>query len=371
MGSLLLLLIPSLIWPFVAKKLWPHEITWGELAINIAVGLAITSVAFGVSRHISISDTAYQNAPLVSKNSERVSCEHSYTCNCRESCSGSGESRSCSTTCDTCYDHLYDVNWLLNSALGSVKVPRVNRQGTVEPPRYKIAAKDDAMTIPYSYQNYVKSAPDSLFSGAAYTTLKEEFKGVMPAYPENIYDLHYLNRVLAVNLALPEESKWNSELATMLAKTGVSTTANAVVVFANVADRNFGAALRAHWIGAKHNELVVVIGVTDYPEIAWVDVFGWSESELAKVQLRDDVLELKTVDRPAVLALISKTLNNGFVPRSPEDFAYLEDEIELPTWIFVLLLIGSGGLSFGLSMVLASNSITSGYRTRRFRPLRR
>lgn len=373
MGTLLILLLPSIVWPFVAKRLWPHQITFWEMVLHLVAGVLITVAAYHGARYLTLEDTAFFNAPLTRKASEQVSCEHSYTCNCRESCSGSGSSRSCSTTCDTCYEHLYDVDWNLYSALGSVKVPRVDRQGTSEPPRYARAAIGDPLTTPYSYQNYIKSAPGSLFSGAADETLKAQYLNFLPEYPSTIHDLHLLNRVLTIGVSLPEYEAWARELQIMLARVGVQSRGNAVLVITSMPNRNYAGALRSHWLGAKHNDLVVVLGVDSQLAPVWADVFGWTEAELVKVELRDALSNMKTLDRAEVLGLLEHALKSGFVPRDPEDFAYLEKEIELDLLWLVGLFILSGAVSFGLSWYFANNghSNFSGYRTHRPRLLSR
>ncbi|KWA84280.1 hypothetical protein WL29_23270 [Burkholderia ubonensis] len=359
MGTLGLLLLVPLVWPFVAKAIWKHEITLGELATNLAIGVLVVLAGYYGSRYAQAYDVEIHNGRLISKNSETVSCEHSYTCNCRQVCTGSGKDQSCSTTCDTCYEHSYDVDWKLKTEVGDIKVPRVDRQGTLEPPRFSRAQPGDPVSVEKAYQNYIKAAPDSLFNKATEDSLKAQFAGLLPAYPDDVYDLHYVNRVIVQGVPVPDLAQWNSDLQQLLATLGPKKQVNAVVVLTNLANPNFAEALRATWLGGKKNDVVVVLGVTQYPEVAWARVFSWTDRELFKVELRDELQNLHTLDRVKVLAAIRTHIERDFVRKSMKDFAYLQNEIEPPLWMVVLLAIVGLAVSVGVSMYFARNNVRS------------
>lgn len=356
MGTLGLLLLIPLVWPFVAKAIWSHEITLPQMGINLGVGVLVVLAGYYGSRYAQGYDIEIHNGRLTSKTSEHVSCEHSYSCNCREICTGSGKDRSCSTTCDTCYEHSYDVDWKLKTEVGDIKVSRVDRRGIFEPPRFSRAQPGDPVSVAKSYQNYIKAAPDSLFSKATEQTLKAQFEGRLPAYPDDVHDLHYVNRVIVQGVPVPDVARWNSDLQELLATLGPKKQVNAVLVMTNEVNPNFAEALRAAWLGGKKNDVVVVLGMPQYPEIAWTRVFSWTDRELFKVELRDDLQELHTLDRAAVMATLRKHIERDFVRKSMKDFAYLQNEVEPPLWLVVLLALGSLGVSVGVSMYFARNS---------------
>lgn len=356
MGTLGLLLALPIIWPFVAKVRWKHEITILELLANLAIGVAVTVGGYYGGRHLQAADVEVQNGRLVSKASEHVSCDHSYSCNCKEVCSGSGSSRSCSTSCDTCYEHSYDVDWNLNTEVGEIQVERVDRRGVDEPPRFTRAQPGDPVSLSKPYQNYIKAAPDSLFNKATETTLKAQFAGKLVPYPADVFDYHYVNRFVSVGVPVPDGAAWNADLQQVLASLGPKKQVNAVVVLVNEANPNYAEALRAHWLGGKKNDVVVVLGVTQYPELNWVRVFSWTDRELFKVELRDALQGLKTLERSQVLGVLREHIEKGFVRKSMKDFAYLQNEVELPLWLTILLALLGVGVSVGASVYFANNN---------------
>lgn len=359
MTTLALLLVFPLAWPFVAKALWKHEITLGEMALNLLIGVAVVSGGWALGRYAQAADTEIINGQLTSKSGDRVSCDHSYRCNCRQTCTGTGKDRSCSETCDTCYEHSYDVDWNLHTTVGDVTIDRVDRQGLSEPPRFSRALVGDPIAKTHSFQNYIKAAPDSLFNALQDKQVLEQYKSVVPAYPDGIYDYHYVNRVLSVGVPVPDLAAWNRDLAMRLRTLGPSKQANVVIVFTREKDAQFANGLRAAWLGGKKNDVVVVLGTPSYPTIDWVRVISWTDKEVFKVQLRDALLDLKTIDQKTVLDTIEQRVAKDFVRKHMADFAYLKNQIEPPGWAIALLVVLSIVASVGSSLYLARNNVTS------------
>lgn len=368
MTTLALLLVFPLLWPIVAKHIWKHEITLVELALNVVIGALVVSAGWALGKYAQAHDIEILNGQVTGKYSQRVSCEHSYSCRCRESCSGTGKNRSCSQVCDTCYDHDYDIDWNLKTSLGDIEIERVNRQGTIEPPRYSRAASGDPVAQSHAYQNYIKAAPDSLFNALSEKQALQRFVDQVPAYPDKVYDYHYVDRVLTAGVAVPDLAAWRQDLANALRVLGPAKQANVVVLFSKESDPQFASAVNAKWLGGKKNDVVVVLGTPQYPEISWVRVLSWTDKEVFKVQLRDALLDLKTVERGAVLSTITGHIEKGFVRRPMEDFAYLKHQIEPPGWVVALLVALSVVTSVGASGYLSRNEFsTAGSRRYRFR----
>lgn len=353
MLTLFLLLLIPLIWPLAAKLIYKHEITFLEMALNVLVGVAIVLAGWYAGKYGQMLDTEIVNGQVVSKYSEKVSCDHSYSCHCRPSCSGSGSSRSCSTTCDTCYEHAYDVDWKLKTTVGDIRISRVNRQGTIEPPRYTRASAGDPVAQSHTYVNYLKAAPESLFSHLDKREAMEDFAGRLPAYPGHVYDYHYVDRVLSLGVSLEDPAQWNTDLANALRDLGPSKEVNAVLVFTKDASPRIADALSGSWLGGKKNDVVVVIGAPQYPNIEWVRVLSWTPNELFKVKLRDALLDLKSIERNAVVNTLSTHIAQRYQRRHMQDFAYLESAIEPPRWVVILLVVVGLGSSVGLSIYLS------------------
>lgn len=344
--------------PFVGKLLFPHEISWAEVALNLVVVTVLVSVAYQTSKYAQARDVEVWNGQVLSKAKVKVSCSHSYSCPpCTESCSGSGSSRSCIKTCSTCYDHPYDFDWVLNTSIGKKHINRVDRQGVTEPPRFTVAQIGDPVAQTHSYINLIKAAPESLFNTVAEKSIREKFPHANLPYPSKVYDYHYIDRVLTAGFELFEKGQWNRHLAQSLRELGPTNEVNLVLVMTSDKDPQFAHALRSFWLGGKKNDVVVVLGVDQFPAISWVQVFSWSKEEVFKVQLRDALLELKTASPEAVFATTSHHIAQGFKRRDLKDFDYLKGEIDAPLWLILTLLALGSILSLGLSMFFARNEV--------------
>lgn len=348
MLTLLLLLIIPLSWPFIAKIIWHTDITVGEVFVNILIGVVVVTSGWAMGRYLEAADVQILNGEVTGKRSEKVSCSHSYSCNCTKN------------GCSTCYDHAYDVDWILDTTVGEVKIDRVNRRGTKEPPRFTQALPGDPVAQRSQYTNYIKAAPNSLFNHLENTRAVKQYEGQIPSYPSSIRDYHYVDRFIAHGVSVPDASNWNLELAHTLKRLGTTKQANSVIVVTKSPSTEFATALNAAWLGGKKNDVVVVIGAPEYPKIAWVRVLSWTKNELFKVQLRDALMDLKEVRREEVLHTLKHHIEKGFERRPMADFEYLKDEIELPTWAVVLLVILSLVASVGSSIWLTNVSLFGG-----------
>lgn len=355
MEMLALLLVFPLLWPFVAKLLWHHDITIAELALNIAIGTLIVVVGFYGGKYSQSADQEVLNGQVTAKSKDRVSCSHSYRCNCVQSCSTVNGKRSCTETCSTCYDHSNDYNWTLDTTLGDITIDRIDRQGAREPSRWTRAAAGDPVATTQRFTNYIRGAPNSLFSAVAEKAALDRYKASVPAYPLGIQDYHYLNRVLSVGVNIPDLAAWNQELALRLRPLGAAKQVNWVVVVTSSADPGYADALRAAWLGGKKNDVIVVLGTPSYPKIGWVRVVSWTDRQLFKVQLRDALQALGTAERVAVFDTIESHVRSSFVRKQMKDFEYLANEIEPPGWLMALLFILSAGASIAASLFFRKN----------------
>lgn len=327
-------------------------ITWLEMSGMIAIPIALIAIVWSASTYSATADVEHLNGQVVSKEQDRVSCSHSYQCRCRTVPSGSGKYRSTRRVCDTCYRHSHDYNWNVHTTAGDFTIARVDSQGRYEPDRWSIVKAGDPATFPHTYTNYVKGAPESLFNHAL---AEGKFKDKLPEYPE-FYDYQYSDRVIAAGAKVPNLKEWNHELAMALRTLGASKQANIVIVMTSH-DPKFADALRSEWIGGKKNDVVVVIGVNQYPRIEWVKVFSWSKFDIINVATRSDLLASKVLSPQQTIGIIAKSIEKNYVRRPMEEFKYLEDEIEPSMWVMVLALLLGLGASIGLGYVFHRNDI--------------
>lgn len=332
--TLLLVLLPVFILPWITKLIWPRKVHWVEVASSFAVGVIIVLVVYMAGMVSQTADVEILNGQVTSKTRDVVHCRHSYSCHCHQVCSGFGKHRSCSEHCDTCYRHPFDVDWDVHSSIDTWSISTIDSQGLIEPPRWTLVKVGDPVSTTHHFVNYVKAVPDSLF----HANITHKFDKLIPQYPDGIYDYYKLNRAIPVGVPVPDISQWDTDISDILRTLGPAKQANVIVIFVNTADESYIHALEGAWTGGKKNDIIVVLGVTHYPKIDWVGISSWTDAQLFKVELRDDITAIGTVDRPKIIQAISTDTMKMFKRKEMKDFEYLKSQIEPPTWVLILAL---------------------------------
>lgn len=161
-----------LIWKSKFKEFWAIPI------LTSVIFSIVVITSYMQAKESKGGDTMVLNGYVTKKYSERTSCSHTYSCNCRVVMNG----KSTSTKCDTCHEHAYDVDWIVKSNVGAVEIDRINRQGTKETPRFTKAYVGEPFSIEKSYYNYIKASPLSVFKDFG------TYKNIdIPTYPK-VYD---------------------------------------------------------------------------------------------------------------------------------------------------------------------------------------
>lgn len=335
---LMLITAPLLLELILFLTLGERKLTWKErfsiLGIQVIATLVMTAVIYGANTH----DVEVWNGVVARKAREEVSCSHSYSCNCVESCSGSGSNESCSTTCQTCYEHPFDVDWALYTSNNEqILIDRLDSQGLMKPARWESARIGEPTAVAHAFTNYIKAAPDTLFR---HEGQMDQFKDVLPHYPQGIYDYYRLNRLVQVGVSLPDAAQWNEDLSELNGALGAKKQENAIVVVVKGQPAEFFSALEQKWIGGKKNDAILVVDVDDQLKIQWADVMAWTQDQMFQVKLRDDVVALGVLDRARTVAALRTDIDSLFRRKSMKDFKYLKASITpSPTeWIVCLFL---------------------------------
>lgn len=304
---------------------------WGEALWISVITFLLSVLVLSVGLFSATSDTEIWNGAVTSKDRERVSCEHSYQCNCREVCTGSGKDRTCSTVCDTCYEHSYDYDWMVRTTIGNIEIDRIDRQGSNQPPRWSIIKMNDPVAKSHTYTNYIK--------GAKRNVLNREGVNItypMPAYPSDIYDYYYINRAVDVGAGLNNIQEWNTQISLALRQLGPAKEVNLVLVFTKY-PQNYSEQLNSAWTSGKKNDVIVVMGIEDNV-IAWTKVLSWTKREDFKIGLRDELVGTK-LDPVATIGIISKNIDTKFDRREMAEFEYLKYDIDPPAWSIYLMIV--------------------------------
>jgi hypothetical protein len=131
--------------------------------------------------------------------------------------------------------------------------------------------------------------------------------------------------------------------------------ANLVLLVTAESDPMFAEAVAAKWMGGKKNQITVIVGAKNYPNIEWVRVLAWSQHNIFQVTLRDLLIEHKTLSADQTLSDIRTVVLKHYARKSFKDFEYLKDEYDPPAWVFWLAFAVSVLSTAGLTMYFHRN----------------
>ena len=373
---LLLFLLFPMAWPFIAKKIWSQTINWAEMGLHFAIPVVLITAVYFAGSYGATADTEIWNGQVTDKRVVDGKYVRTYQCRCRTVSSGSGSNRTTRTVCDTCYEDRYTRKYQGFSTVGnwtfdSIDTTSRSRRNSFGPPASYVNCRiGEPASREYGYTNYIRAVPESLFNREAGLNL-EQFADMIPTYPE-VYGFYKINRVLPVGVNMPNAGAINSQLNEALRTLGPDKEANIIVVVVNTDNPSYRYALEEAWIGGKKNDVIVIVGAPNFPQISWVDTITLGNNagnSLMTVTMRDTLLNHGTIDNVFAEHII-RTIRELFDRKAMEDFAYLKDEIDPPTWVVIVsLILGIGG-SLGLTLLFHFNEFFGTYSNRYYRRYR-
>lgn len=361
MTTLWLLLLVPLVWPWIAKYIWPHHISWAELGLNIGIVSAAVAIVYYCGMFGQVGDTEIWNGRILSKKRTHGQYTESYSCNCVTTCTG-GKHSTCTTICQTCYREHYTVNWAAKTTAGrDITFKHLDSTSSSvykskDPVAYLRAKVDDPVALEHKYVNYVKAVPESLFHDNQVAGFEEH----IPQYPR-VHDFYQVDRVINIGSTIPAEARKDLDLALDLAlrDLGPKKQVNIFAILTEIDDASFRYAVEEAWLGGKKNDVVVFIGL-DGDAVTWVDVMTWAHNtgnELFHVTLRDKIREMGTFDSATVAGHIVDTVVSKYDRPHMKDFEYLSKEIEPPSWVIILASVISIAGTVVLSYVFTHTEI--------------
>lgn len=358
----------------VLVRKWVKDLTLlqiiGSTAIGLLISASLTAGMFYLGTGSKTSDVEVLNGAVVSKERDHGFYLRPYECRCSyvQSCSGSGSNRSCYSRreCDTCYEDRYTVTWSCDSTIGSFQIEHLDTTSrsvynTPDPERYTIIKNGDPVSRTHGYTNYIKAVPETIFRPAQ-EQLRLQYAGQLPAYPDNIFDIYRINRVVPVGVTIPNLKEWNEKVSQALTVLGPLKQANIVIVITNIEDPNYFYALQDAWLNGKKNDVIVVISAPQFPgKAGWVNIMSLTKDNIFQVKLRDRLLALDALTVDAVVGEISTEIRTTFQRREMSEFKYLEAEIDPPTWVMVLCMILNFGAYIGFWIFIFTHRDTGTY----------
>ena len=348
-----LLLVPVII-ALVARTVFKHTINWKEMFIQAGSIMVIVSVIWFIGSYGQMADFQILNGEVLSKHRDQGSYVRSYQCNCYTTCDSDGN---CTEHCSTCYEDHYTVKWWLKTNIGGIRLQYLDRTSksvykVPDPKQYVSAYIGEPCSISSSFTNYIKAVPESLFNMVTENEFLE-FNGLFPPYP-SVYGYYKVNRVLPMGVEIPVK-EWNSYLNEKVKKLGPAKQANVILVVVNTNNQRYRYALEDKWLGGKKNDIIVIIGSSNYPTIDWADTITLGRNEgnsLMTVEMRDSIMNIGSLeDHKVIIDSIDTVITERFDRKPMADYEYLRDSIEPPEWVILMAFIVAIILSIILTVV--------------------
>lgn len=341
-----LLLIPAILVTLIAKFAFHKDICGKESLLSLGINMVASLFVCGIIYfyiNSQFRDEYIVNGEVIAKQKVKVSGEHSYSCNCVTSCSGSGTNQTCTTTCQTCYDHPYDFDWLVKTSVGSLSIDRVDRQGKNTPPRWSQVKIGEPVALTRSFNNYLLAVKDSLFNH--YTN--SHFP--VPSYPMP-YDYYRINRVFGNNPV--GSSVLNDYLSNFL----INKRFNIVVLFTDKS-QEYKDSLMNQWKGSKRNDVILVYGMSG-SEVVWF--FSDSYGKGIDNRLLHDKMLFSAINSEFTKELFVQHLgmiDKEFKQVDTEQFEHLKSNIKVPSGILLFVFLLNISISVGVAFFMKRNKL--------------
>lgn len=356
--------------PLVAKLKFNHALTIKEVGLQGLIMSVLCMGLYAAGTFNQLTDVQVLNGEVLAKKGVKKSCQSGWN-DYRDSFCSNYSTRSVysHTTCSTVnkvtsctthyktqyhYDYSWEKRWYVADSFNNHQIKRINRRGDQEPPRYHEVNVGDPASTTRSYENYIKAAAHNIINPNK--GVMDRYKDKVPAYPIFIHDYYKSYKVLTVGTKLTNYTAWNERLAELLKVIGPKKQANVVVIVTNINDPDYRYAVEEAWLGGKKNDIIVLIG-EEKGSILWVDTItlaGNAGNELMTVKMRDALLDHKVVDIQT-LDVISSVVLKHFDRKAMEDFEYLKEQIEPPTWVIWACYLLSLLLGLGLTYYFIKN----------------
>lgn len=341
-----ILFIPALIITIIAKLYYHKDICGKENLISVGLNILCAGVFVGIIlmyTNSKIQDQYLVTGSVISKQQVKVSCEHSYECNCYNSCSGSGSSQTCTRICQTCYRHSHDYNWRVNTSVGSLNISRIDSQGKNIPPRFNSVVIGEPATFTKRFHNYLLADPNSLFNYNSNVNFNT------PTYP-SVYDYYKVNRVFGVS---KDSEMYNSLINNHL----INKTYN-VILITTPEEQQYSYSLLEKWKGSKLNDVVLIFGVGQDDKVKWF--YSDSYSKGLDNRYLHDKLRISNLGEQFNLDLVQSNLNlidEQYKQVDNHQFEHLKHNIKVPFWVLFIVFGINIMVSVGVSYYMKENTL--------------
>lgn len=271
------------------------------------------------------------------------------TCS-RESCSGSGDSRTCTTDYYDCsYVDYNPEYWEAETNAGTTKyiskteyneaVKLWGNQTFIDMRRpyytndgdaYTTKIPDSAVSNPYSNKILGYTTKGSYRNKIVSSKSVFKFKEVSHE-EDSIYGLHKWNSSPLLGVNDPVAMRYLNNANYINGFT--SQLSMRIMVYTNQ-PLQAGFLQESSWNGGNKNEFNVCIGTDKDSNITWTKVFSWTKNEKLKLEVRDSIYDMKKLNMQEISKYVVDYVPKRFIRREFKEFEYLPTP-ESP-WLYVI-----------------------------------
>lgn len=364
------------------------KITLAEAGIQLGIVFVVTSCFWFIGRFSDTTNVEVWNGEITKKNAQTEQCPWGWRDSTdwfcteyttrrvkdgppREECtpytdSNGKRKKRCHMVQDYKTQYKYDYDWerryfLNTNVKANFEVSRIDPQGVKYPPLFNQAYVGQPASAKHTYTDWIKAASDSVFhqDGAA----EEKYKDILPDYPNYVYDLYKIDRVIRVGNVDAPIAEMNRQLAESLKAMGGKKQINVIVVLIDAKlapSEEYSLALRRYWSGFKKNDAVLFLAVDPASKkLVWANSLSWSKKAMYDVTMRRTYVEQigKQIDYTAIVGNIERTAYAHYERRSMKEFEFLKDQIPVPNWLIFVVMVVSVGGSLGLAWFFHRNDV--------------
>jgi phosphotransferase system HPr-like phosphotransfer protein len=369
----------------VRKLTNPEEFKWVELPIQLFISLVVITGLYGLffSTSADLTDTEIWNGGVAQAEYYEEWTELvTYTEQVATGTDSKGNT-TYTTVVKTRRDY-HSPEWKIVTTLGSMGIGkeiyknyvehfgnqkkkdlfRMNQVSSGNGNMHYIVATQLPASQNRQYVNYLR-ASESIRKVSGFISTYKNFLMPYPSVYSGKFGPIEINRVIDAKANLPKEwkEKVDKRLDIALISLGANKQANILVYAVGTSDQAFINALEESWVKGKKNDIIVVLGITNFPSVDFVYIMAWTKVEEFKIELRNKLLSLDNLSDPdqvssAIISQVQKPPNEGGFKRMPmADLEYLIADIKLPMWCQILIVLIGGAVCWGVSVFMIKNNI--------------
>lgn len=357
-----LLILVAVLAAIILLIFFSKKVVWWEIVILVVPISLIIFIMQTAMVAYTTGDTEYlgfhtKKIVYYEAWDEKVSCSHSYDCNCSTDSKGN-------KTCSTCYEHLYDVDYhpehwvrvdntgyeyeISKSTYNNLKERFATKTSFVELNRnfhsidgnaYRTdwggePERSDIITKSHSYTNKIQ-ASHSIFK---FENIDEKTKKMWGLYDYPLVTSGYYQPVVLGNSV---NQATDRKLQYINGYYGLMKQFRMYILFFKDKSMDVAFKQRSYWEGGNKNELLICIGMDKSGSFNWVKCFSWMDKPELEVEVQNYFNKNKNLNLSEFADWLPNEIVRHWHRKQFKDFDYLQIELTETQiwWVFSIVML--------------------------------